>query len=342
MVRRPVTRRLASLEQRARRCWAPRGSIQPASKAIAQMRFRVRAKVESATKIPTSPFAVESPPYLLQFEVDQSGRVAWISVERPVEEYRHLLPVLTHTSENHSSLTYPDNPVHSDLIALLQYFESVGSFWCGIKQIFWDRADFDWVPESAAERNELVVWDLRIQERYLEVVTEINAVHIQGLLQRRSWHEHLTVPLAFYREGKNEFERFRYIQAFVNFYFMLEGLFGGGGPNYRVKERFKAAPTLVRAAEKAAEVILDSPRHVEALRRLTRSGERRIDGVAVLEWLVDFRGVLHHYSLKDARPQPNPNNQRDYEAVAFLAMAVCVQLMPHLIVEKDVPEDVGR
>jgi len=306
------------------------------------MKFRVRAQVESTTRIPHSPFPVVFDPYLLQFEADETRRVIALSVERRIEPYRHLLPTLTHSDESHSSLTYPDNPIHTDILAVLQYLESVGSFWCGIKQIKWERADFDWLPESDAEREELVVWDLRIEEKYPEAFTEIDDSLVRVLLQRRSWHERLTVPLAFYREGKNEFDRFRYVQAFMNFYFMIEGLFGGGRPNYRVKEEFKAAPTLVVAAADAAQVLSASPRHVSALRTLTRTEDQQIEASTVLDWLVDLRGIVHHYSIRDSRPQAHPHNQREFEPAAFLAMAVCVKLMPRLIAHREIPDDVGR
>jgi hypothetical protein len=119
------------------------------------MKFRVRATVESTTRIPSSPLSVVFDPYLLQFEADETRRVIAVAIERRMEQYKHLLPVLTHQCENHSSLTYPDNPVHADILAVLQYLESIGSVWCGFKQIMWDRADFDWLPESDAECDEL-------------------------------------------------------------------------------------------------------------------------------------------------------------------------------------------
>lgn len=306
------------------------------------MKFRVRARFEGATTIRQSPLDVSWPPYLLRFEAAPCGRISAVSVERPVEDYLPLLPVLRHPDAKTDSLTYPPNPFHEELIGLLQYLESVGGFWCGVRRIVWDRAEFDWVPESDAERDQLVVWDLRIEQKYGEDVTEIDEKYIQVLLHRRPWHEHLTVPLAFYREGRNEFQQFRYVQAFVNFYFMIEGLFGGGGPNYRVRERFKASPTLVKAATEAANSLCDLPRHWEALRVLAPSKVVSTDAQTVLDLLVHFRGVLHHYSVKSSQSQGHPHNQRQFEAVAFLAMAVCVKLMPLLIVGRTSPDDVAR
>ncbi len=306
------------------------------------MKFRVRANVVSSALVSKSPLCVEFSPYLLQFEADGTGRVTALSIERRVEEYQHLLPTLTRSSDNQSSLTYPENPIHNDILQVLQYLESVGSFWCGIKQVAWERADFDWVPETDAERSELVVWDLRIDQKYPEHFAKLDGRLVQALLQRRPQHERLTVPLAFYREGRNEFEQFRYVQAFMSFYFMVEGLFGRGGPNYRVKEEFKAAPTLVRAAAAAATVIGADPRHLSGVRRLIGTDDRAVDADLVLDWLVDLRGRVHHYSLQDSRPQAHPHNQRVFESPAYLAMAVCLKLIPYLLGQPEIPEDVGK
>jgi len=148
------------------------------------------------------------------------------------------------------------------------------------------------------------------------------------------------VPLAFYREGKNEFRRFRYVQAFVNSYFMIEGLFGGGRPDYRVRELFGAAPTLVNAAGEAADYLRGQPKHWEGVRLALPSAEYPLDANGVLDLLVDCRGVLHYLSPRDSRPKAHPHNQKTFESVAFIAMSVCVKLMPSLIADKPIPSDV--
>jgi hypothetical protein len=295
------------------------------------MRLRVRAQFEGATTVEQSPLVVSCPPYILQFEADATGLIGHVSLERSVEDYLPLLPTLAHRDSEHSSLAAAENPYLRDLLAVLQYLESVGAFWCGVRRIRWDRAESDWVPESDVEREQLAVWNLRVTKTYPEEATEIDERYIQVLMQRRPRHEHLTVPLAFYREGRNEFLQFRYVQAFVNFYFMIEGLFGGGGPNYRVKERFKASPTLVSAAGDAAHVVFGQPRHSEALRALARCGLGPPDANTVLDLLVDVRGILHHYSVKSSQTQAHPHNQHEFESVAYLAMAVCMKLIPSVL-----------
>jgi hypothetical protein len=146
------------------------------------MKFRVRAKFAGDTRIAASPLHVDWPPYRLTFEGNESGAVISVSVEMTVQDYKPLLPTYD-SSQGAIVLGYPENPIHADLLALLQYLESVGAFWCGVHEVSWETA------------------------------TEIDESYVKTLLHRRRFHEGLTVPLAFYREGQNEFRRFRYIQV---------------------------------------------------------------------------------------------------------------------------------
>ena len=78
-------------------------------------------------------------------------------------------------------------------------------------------------PESNVERDQFVVWDLRVDRKYRENLTEIDEKHFNVLTRRPPWHEPLPVPLAIHREGNNEFLQLRYIQAFVSCYFTRDG-----------------------------------------------------------------------------------------------------------------------
>jgi hypothetical protein len=121
---------------------------------------------------------------------------------------------------------------------------------------------------------------------------------------------------------------------------MIEGLFGGGRPNYRVRELFGAAPTLLKAAGEAADYLRGQQKHWEGVRLALPSAEFPLDASGILDLLVDCRGVLHHFSTRDSRPKAHPNNQRTFESVAFIAMSVCVKLLPELIADKPIPSDV--
>lgn len=299
----------------------------------------MRARFDGDAQIPDRTLDVSFPPYTIQIEADEDHRVLFIAVQVKVEDYKGLLPSLTHPSEDSSHLTYPPNPIHDDLLGLMQYLESVGAFWLGVHRIDWERSEVDWLPESDAERQELVVWNLRVKKEYPTLVKNISVETLQTLIARREFHSYLTIPLAFYREGKNEFRQFRYVQAFMNFYFMIEGLFGAGRPNYRVVEHFHASPTLMQAATEAIEHLRADERHWGALEGWLPKSDRVIDAKTVLAMLVALRGRLHHYSLRDSRKQAHPLNQREFESVAYLAMAVCIKLMPRLIGTTEPPPE---
>lgn len=303
------------------------------------MKFRVKSKFSGDTRIASSPLNVNWPPYHLTFESDENGAVISVSVEVAVQDYKALLPTYD-SSQELIILKYPENPVHADLLALLQYLESVGAFWFSVHEVNWEAAEFDWVPENDSETSELAVWNFRLDQKYASETTQIDESYVKTLLYRRPLHEALTVPLAFYREGKNEFRRFRYIQAFVNFYFMIEGLFGGGRPNYRVREQFGAAPTLVKAAGEAADYLRGQAKHWNGVRQALPSANYVLDANGILDLLVDCRGVLHHFSTRDSRPKAHPHNQRTFESVAFIAMSVCIKLIPYLIADQAIPSDV--
>ena len=130
---------------------------------------------------------------------------------------------LTYSDGEKTSLSCSENPIHSDLIWLLQYLESSGGFWWGVSRILWDCAEFEWGPESNVERDQFVVWDLRVDRKYRENLTEIDEKHFNVLTRRRPWHKPLTVPLAIHREGNNEFLQLRYIQALVSCCFTKDG-----------------------------------------------------------------------------------------------------------------------
>lgn len=125
-----------------------------------------------------------------------------------------------------------------------------------------------------------------------------------------------------------EHAELRFVQAFFNFYFFLEGLFGGGKTkNYQVEKAFLASPPLVAACAKALKSIEDlRPRrdHYAVIKQWL--GDRGLEWSPedVLRILVRMRGDLHHFSTKRRRRSGHPLNQRSYETLSFLTMTICV------------------
>lgn len=306
------------------------------------VKYRVRAALEGSTSIQGDSLEFGWDQYHVRFGAGASGRVEWIEVEVTVPDYRQYLPRLTRLAEDHHALVAPDHPYHQHLIDLLQYFESIGAFWAGVRRIHWDHPAADWVPESDKEDGELNVGNIRVSGKYPDPPTPISVKLIGELLGRRSTHAYLTVPMAFFREGIKEFQEFRYIQAFFNFYFFLEGFFGAGHSDHRVVERFNASPTLRQAVGDALAFLQADRRRWEDLQQRVGQGITDLGVEEIINCIVRLRGRLHHFSVRSTVIQGHPLNQREFEWCAYLVMAICLKLIPRLLTATTPPPDVGR
>ena len=134
----------------------------------------------------------------------------------------------------------------------------------------------------------------------------------------------MAIPRAFWREGIAEFNQLRYIQAFYNFYFVLEDFYADGAfTKAETLKRFSKSKEFTAITGLALKSFPDSsPKHFKGLTELSRKlkcGELA-DVEAVWKLLVAIRGSLHHYTSKDGGIRGTPYNQRDFETPAFFAM----------------------
>jgi hypothetical protein len=51
---------------------------------------------------------------------------------------------------------------------------------------------------------------------------------LSELIDVKDRYSSMIVLIAFFREGKNDYIEQKFINAFFNFYFVLEGMFGNG------------------------------------------------------------------------------------------------------------------
>lgn len=302
------------------------------------MRYRIRTVVEGSSSI-EGELEFDCGRHRFRLGAGENRRIVWIEVEVQVADYQEYLPRLTRVSENQWSLVSAPNPHHQDLIDLLQYVESIGAFWLGIRRLHWENPEADWVPESNEEKEQIHVRNLRVSRKYPTPPTPVGAKLIGEVLDRRSTHQYLTIPMAFFREGMNEFEQFRYIQAFFNFYFFLESLFGRGGKNQRVIEHFIASPSLCNATAEALAFLQGEHSRWERLKQhVTHDGHPSVE--VTLASVVDLRGRLHHFSIGNTRLQGHPLNHREFEWCAYLLVAICLKLVPKLLTAPP-PSDIG-
>lgn len=211
------------------------------------MRFRLTAKVEADAKT-TSPFSLAIGDLRAGIVADDSGEVTQVWVELPVRDYSPSLPVVTRQPGAPPHLNFREPPEADELLSILQYIESLGAFWLSINRIHWSEANHEWIPETPEETEQLSMFSMTWETNYQRTPIEFQADLFHDLIFRRTTKDWLTIPLSFYREGRNDYTDHRYINAFYNFYFLLEDLFGGGKTkNRQVLESFCASEKLKTA-----------------------------------------------------------------------------------------------
>jgi hypothetical protein len=131
----------------------------------------------------------------------------------------------------------------------------------------------------------------------------------------------LVVPLSFWREGVVAIDSYRNIQAFFNFYFVLEGLYGDG--EYRKEKilpNFLKATALTSAVEEIIKAGFHHPfRHdYPTIESILESTNRKSTPADILELLIIYRGKVHHW-LDASRPAGTPLTDHEYESIAILA-----------------------
>jgi hypothetical protein len=264
---------------------------------------------------------------MYEFVPDETGRLATIAVSArvPAETFRTDISKGRERGARATIRLNGDKTVHQRLISALQELESHLSFASqgGLLRLDWRNVTEERIPETPVEEELVPVREFRIKHDYPRRETELAPEQLLPLLCSLEARQSLIVPKAFFREGVEEFESFKYIQAYWNFYFVVEGLYAQGKSDQKqVLQNFMKSKELCSAISVALDRLPKDGRHEEALRRfyLEEKCSRDIEGT--LRLLFRLRGRLHHYSTRSTKYAGTPFNQREFESPALLGMVV--------------------
>jgi len=262
-------------------------------------------------------------------------------VSRKVNIDEITLPSVSHTPAERvkATINAPGGKVGKDLLDLLQYFESLGSFWCGIRRIYWEESKLEWIPESEEERSRLAVYSVQPSHKVEEEPQPLNLRIVRELVEARSDNEWLVIPLAFWRQGMKDMLEGRYISAIHQFYFVIEGLYAKGQWKGRqVKAQFKRSAQMQQVASDAL-VFFDKPDQSEnrtAIDRYLREEGHDYTADGILDLLVDMRGRLHHFSPKSSLNHAHPLNQQEFRPFGVLLNFFCLRTYPKIVGDRGV------
>lgn len=142
--------------------------------------------------------------------------------------------------------------------------------------------------------------------------------------------ESLVIVQSFWREGLNDVVAGKFINAFFNYYFILEGLYADGKTKNRaIEEKFKTSPELRSFIE---QYLNDTHPHgymdqvgamlLKAHPKIERKLEVLMNTDLYIELLVSIRGNLHHFSNNPNRAQGSPLSHNQYEGIAMFAQYI--------------------
>ena len=93
-----------------------------------------------------------------------------------------------------------------------------------------------------------------------------------------------------------------------------------------ILKSFKESEDLIRFIEWVRdEHILNHEKHSKALIKFLDDMNKTTSTEDILDFLVNTRGRLHHFSRRSTLKIGTPFNQRDYETVAFFTMGIALR-----------------
>jgi len=222
-----------------------------------------------------------------------------------------------------------DREERLELIREFQELEGILSFDTAgsLKSIEWDAPTEDFIAETEEEEKQVEVHNLGFAKEYPDYPASLDEEGFGRIIRSKEHYVSLIVPQAFYREGTNEFASRRYINAFYNFYFILEDLYGKGKTkNKDIAEEFRSSEEFRGFVDWVIKDINDKyAKHRISIERFCKEERVAYDTDGLIELLLKVRGNLHHYSSRSSKHKGTPLDNEDFESIAFLTMGLAAR-----------------
>ncbi|HZT69309.1 MAG TPA: hypothetical protein VFC10_06135 [Terriglobia bacterium] len=208
-----------------------------------------------------------------------------------------------------------DPELFDSVISEIQTLESALSLYMPLRQINWRYPEYEPAYEEGEEHSHL--GSVRVSRGKLPPLKmlEKDFVTVFSVALKA---QDLTVVASFWREGESDWIAGKFINAFFNYYFVLEGLFANHKTDRKqVKKEMLRSPGFVQIIEK-----FNKDQHpVDHLRAIAKA--LNISEAPTTEQVVDLlistRGLLHHFQNNPHREQGSPLVHDRYEGIAYLA-----------------------
>jgi hypothetical protein len=108
----------------------------------------------------------------------------------------------------------------------LREFESLLALLYNFKSVNWQSVRHELICETEEERQPIL--GVKLGKAFPDEPRQIDEKPLSELIDIKARYSYMTILFAFFREVRNEYIEQKFINAFFNFYFILEGMFGNG------------------------------------------------------------------------------------------------------------------
>jgi hypothetical protein len=219
-----------------------------------------------------------------------------------------------------------DKELHDELVKELQVIESNLAFssQASLKRIRWDISDQEYIPENQKDESLIAISSLSKGIRHNKLKVKTSTKSIEMLIKLAANYETLSTPKAFWREGMIYMENTQYIQAFYQFYFVIEDFYISGKSSSKksVMKKFQQSEELIEIAKNTLSTIFDLPNHKKKLEEHLTEYKCQTSPIGLLEMLYEARNNLHHFHSRSTRTQGTPFNQSIFHTIALVTMHI--------------------
>lgn len=227
--------------------------------------------------------------------------------------------------------------IQQKLIRELQTLESLLGTLGNIKRVYWNKATFEYYPETEAEfkRFNILPAFFFMHEFPMDDPALVSIADLTPYLRHIDTLNGLAAPMSFYREAKAEYSVGRYINSFFSSYFIIEGLFGNGQWRQRdVVRELTQSPvfsSFVKAYLDEVAMNNDPGEGMTKAQLIEELQNQPFTVEGLVERIVETRGRLHHFSVTSTQTQGTPFNHLDYKRISLISFIFAGQSLTHYI-----------
>lgn len=302
-----------------------------------RMRYRLEAQVDGLLKLENkdSVLSASRGDALYELRSDATGNLT-LSVTLPVPDGLNLdVNLRIHKwldgRQIRSSAQFNHYPqLVNTARRHLQELESALAFYprdWPLRRIRWDVTRLTYLNDSADGQRDLTI---EIRPTFYRHTVTVTAEDFGRAAKFGDSYPELVVPLAFWREGVNGFERGDHLQAFYCLYFVVEGLFANGRSGEKeVIKAFRDSEVLRTACD---QELVDLKTNDSATAELLSTailsvGGENFDAEGLQRFLIRTRGELHHFFQRSTRATAHPFKQADLSWIVSMMIGLATRII---------------